>query len=78
MLAAKPDLTSLDGGMRPEDDFALDAQPFPGYGENQAFWFFDENNKVHSYNHLDIIQDAFPLRTERHWLALKDGRVLYN
>ena len=78
MLARIPDLTALDGGMRPEDDFALDAQPSPGYGENQAFWFFDQNDKVHSYNHLDIIQDAFPLRTERHWLALKDGRVLYN
>jgi len=78
MLAAKPDLTSLDGGMRAEDDHALAAQPSPGFGENQAFWFFDETNRIHSYNHLDIIQDAFPLRTERHWLALGDGRVLYN
>jgi hypothetical protein len=48
MLAAIPDLTSLDGGMKPEDDYAL------------------------------AEQDAFPLRTERHWLALPDGRVLYN
>lgn len=80
MLAAKPDFASLDGGMRPEDDYALAEQPpgTVGYGENQAFWFFDETGKVHSYNHLDIIQDAFPLRTERHWLALQDGRVLYN
>jgi hypothetical protein len=78
MLAKKPDLTRLDGGMKPQDDYALDHQPSPGFGENQAFWFFDETNKVHSYNHLDIIQDAFPLRTERHWLALGDGRVLYD
>jgi len=78
MLVRQPDLASLDGGMKPEDDFALAEQPSPGYGENQAFWFFDEGGRVASYNHLDIIQDAFPLRTERHWIALDDGRVLYN
>jgi len=80
MLAATPDFTRLDGGMAPEDDYAL-AEPPPGtvgYGENQAFWFFDKDGKVSSYNHLDAIQDYFQLRTERHWLALNDGRVLYN
>jgi len=75
-----PNLSAIDGGMPPEADYALD-QPPPGfaqYGENHAFWFFDKDNKVHGYTHLEAFQDWFPLKNDRTWLALPDGRVLYN
>ena len=68
------------GAMTPEDDLCLLEQPpgTVGYGENHAFWFFDAAGKVHGYNHISALQSWYELRSERNWLILPDGRVLYN
>lgn len=67
------------GGMPPEADYALLEQP-PGsemFGENHAFWFFDEENRAHGYTHTEAFQDCYELRAERGWLTLPDGRLFY-
>ncbi len=68
------------GGLPLDHDYCMLEQPegTSHYGENHAFWFFDDDNQAHSYNHVDAIQHFYELRTERNWLMLADGRVLYN
>ena len=68
------------GGLPPDHDYCMLEQPegTDQYGENHAFWFFDDAGQVHGYNHVDAIQHFYQLRTERNWLIFPDGRVLYN
>jgi hypothetical protein len=67
------------GGMPPEADYALLEQPEGTnlFGENHAFWFFDERGQAHGYTHTEAFQDFFELRAERFWLTLPDGRIFY-
>lgn len=67
------------GGMPPEADYALMEQPEGTdlFGENHAFWFFDEQNRAHGYTHTEAFQDFYELRAERFWLTLPDGRIFY-
>lgn len=65
----------LLGTFHPEDDFPVLERPSdqPTFGENHAFWFFDDGNRVHSYNHLTTLDELFTYRRERNWLLLPDG-----
>jgi hypothetical protein len=64
--------------MAPDEDLCALDQPAVGFGENHAFWFFDADDRVHGYHHINAFQNFYDLRAERSWLTFPDGRVLYD
>ena len=71
-------MTNFTGGLKPEDEFPLQSQPKgePTFGENHAFWVFDEEGKIYINTHLNSVSTFWPMRKEVVSVCLPDGRAL--
>jgi len=65
-------------GWDPQLDFALERQPEeePTFGENHAFWFFDEAGRYYINVHIQSMERRWPIRHEAISICLPDGRIL--
>lgn len=73
-------MTDFAGGMNPQDDYPLVEQPKgqPTFGENHAFWLFDQESRIYINTHLNSIETYWPMRRETVSTCLPNGRALVN
>jgi hypothetical protein len=65
-------------GDQPQDDYPLERQPGGDrtFGENFAFWMFDEAGRVFLNSHLNSVDSFWSLRRETLSVCLPGGRAL--
>ena len=65
-------------GDNPQDDYPLLTQPAGdrSYGENFAFWLFDEASGIFINAHMNSVDSFWPLRRETIGICLPGGRAL--
>lgn len=62
---------------RPEAEYPVVSAPVdPGFGENHAFWLFDQKEGYHFCLHLNSVEAFWPLRRETLSILLPGGRAL--
>jgi len=65
-------------GFDPSLDLPLIRRPEgqPTFGENHAFWFFDEAGRYYINTHIQSLEAYWPIRHETISICLPDGRIL--
>lgn len=65
-------------GFDPSLDYPVMTPPAdqPTFGENHAFWIFDEGGRYFLNHHIQSVAAYWPLRHESVSISLPDGRVL--
>ena len=65
-------------GWEPELDFPLPTKPQgeAAFGENHAFWFFDEAGGYYINVHIESVGQLWAIRHEAISICLPDGRIL--
>ena len=71
-------MADFTGGLDVMDDYPLTEQPEgqPTFGENHAFWVFDEDSRIYINTHINTIETFWPLRRETVSVCLPAGRAL--
>jgi hypothetical protein len=54
----------------------VESPDVPGFGENHAFWLFDETGEHHLNFHVETLPGQWRQRREHGYVTLDDGRVL--
>lgn len=68
----------LSGGLNPALDYPVQNPPadVPNYGENHAFWFFDDEGRFASTVHIETIHGLWRNRREFGWVWQPGGELL--
>lgn len=71
-------MSHLRFGETATDEHPLLEQPAgqPTYGENHAFWVFDEGGRYYINTHLNSVDSCWPLRRETVGICLPDDGIL--
>ena len=70
-------VSDLSGGLSQAlDRVIVDPPDVPGFGENHAFWVFDDAGEHQLNFHLETLPGLWSYRREHAYVTLPDGRVL--